>query len=82
MAEMMQFVELHELSKAAAITHTGSAILTAMMKELKMDVIEVSKRRYQELLDAEARLDALEAGGVDNWEGYDEAMRILEEGED
>lgn len=28
------------------------------------------------------KLDALETYGVDNWEGYDEAMRSLEEDED
>lgn len=28
---------------------------------------------------AERKLNALEAAGVDNWEGYGEAMRSLEE---
>jgi hypothetical protein len=28
-----------------------------------------------------AKLDALEAAGVDNWKGYDEAMQILREQE-
>jgi hypothetical protein len=36
-----------------------------------MDRIEINMSRYSELLDKERRLDALEAGGVDNWEGYD-----------
>ena len=34
--------------------------------------IQISKLREREQL-----LDALEAAGVDNWEGYDEAMEIL-----
>ena len=29
--------------------------------------------------DAEEKLAALEAAGVDNWEGYDDAMRLLRE---
>ena len=39
-----------------------------------MDRIEINLDRYAELLDKERRLDALEAGGVDNWEGYDWVM--------
>jgi len=34
----------------------------------------IAPDRYEELVEAEARLQALEAAGVDNWEGYDEAM--------
>jgi len=36
---------------------------------------------YLGLLESEKRLAALEAAGVDNWEGYGHAMRILR-GED
>ena len=32
--------------------------------------VTISKKRHQELLDAEHMLDALEAAGVDNWDGY------------
>ena len=34
---------------------------------------------YSQLLDRDQKLCALEAAGVDNWAGYDEAMNILEE---
>jgi hypothetical protein len=34
----------------------------------------LSEKRITELLDAEAKLNALECGGVDNWEGYDSAL--------
>ena len=37
--------------------------------------IEISKKELDELRDAQARLSALEAGGVDNWEWYDEALK-------
>lgn len=32
--------------------------------------MNISEERLKELEDAEAKLLALEAGGVDNWEGY------------
>lgn len=41
--------------------------------------IDVSE--YDELKRASKKLEALEAAGVDNWQGYDYAMEILE-GED
>ena len=36
---------------------------------------ELSKQRIIELERAEAKLQALEAGGVDNWEWYDESLK-------
>lgn len=33
--------------------------------------IQIDSNRLKELERKEAKLDALEAGGVDNWEGYD-----------
>lgn len=43
------------------------------------DIVPISNKRYQELLEAEKLLGALEAAGVDNWEGYSEAFRYLED---
>lgn len=40
----------------------------------------VSRERYEELLAAEALLQALKVCGVDNWEGYAEARNLLEGG--
>ena len=37
--------------------------------------IIISEARFEQLLDSQRKLDALEAAGVDNWEGYGEAMR-------
>ena len=37
-------------------------------------MIHLTKKRYAELLKAEYVLESLEAGGVDNWINYDEAM--------
>ena len=47
------------------------------------DVV-ISKELYEALLDRDQKLRALIIAGVDNWEGYEEAMNILKEwnGED
>ncbi len=37
--------------------------------------IQISKKELDELRDAQAKLEALEAGGVDNWEWYDESLK-------
>lgn len=34
----------------------------------------ISKRKYEELMDRNRKLSALEAGGVDNWEWYGESL--------
>jgi hypothetical protein len=43
------------------------------------EMIEIGKSRYEELLKTEKKMFALEAAGVDNWEGYGEAMSQLED---
>ena len=44
------------------------------------EMINISKERYEELLQSEKELNALYSCGVDNWEGYEEAMEALSEG--
>lgn len=41
--------------------------------------ITIDHERYIELLEAEAELVALHAGGVDNWEWYDDSLENLKE---
>ena len=41
--------------------------------------VTISKKEYEQLLEDQAKLQALEAGGVDNWSGYDYAMTLLNE---
>ncbi|WP_299316544.1 lambda-exonuclease family protein [uncultured Halomonas sp.] len=41
------------------------------------DTVTISRKEYQALLAAREKLDALEAAGVDNWTGYDDAMASL-----
>ncbi len=42
----------------------------------------LSHKEYQEMLRSVRELRALEAAGVDNWEGYGEALRSLDDPED
>ena len=39
--------------------------------------VEISAKRYFELLIAEDELKALRGGGVDNWDGYDDTLEYL-----
>ena len=41
--------------------------------------MSISEKRLKELERAEAKLNALEAGGVDNWEGYGESLQSYHE---
>lgn len=49
-------------------------------KEVK-DAITISQERYNELIKDSDFLYALRAAGVDNWDGYDFAIDILNENE-
>lgn len=39
--------------------------------------VTISQEEYNELSEAKDILDSLYAAGVDNWEGYEEAISIL-----
>ena len=41
------------------------------------EMVKISKEEYKHLLEDSDTLSALEEAGVDNWEGYDDAMDIL-----
>jgi len=41
--------------------------------------ITISKKEYEELLEDQKLLQALQGAGVDNWEGYDYAIEIMQE---
>jgi len=49
---------------------------------LREDNITIPRYVYDQLVQAQNKLSALGAAGVDNWEGYDYAMEILQEIED
>lgn len=42
-------------------------------------MIQISKKELENLQDAKMKLRALEAGGVDNWEGYDISLESYNE---
>lgn len=42
-------------------------------------IVMVQEKQYHELLERDRWLSALEAAGVDNWDGWDEACEILKE---
>jgi len=42
-------------------------------------MITISEEEYNKMLDRIMWLDALEAAGVDNWQGFDEAREIYQE---
>ena len=42
-----------------------------------MNETKISKARLKQLLEAEEELNALNAGGVDNWEWYGESLDAL-----
>jgi len=46
---------------------------------MEKETVTIDKERYEELLDKENLLDALDAAGVDNWDGYDFAMEQYQE---
>ena len=43
------------------------------------ETITISKKEYESLLEDSEKLSALEAAGVDNWEGYDNAMEMMQD---
>jgi hypothetical protein len=42
-------------------------------------MVKISKEEYKHLLEDSDILSALNAAGVDNWDGYDYAMEMLED---
>jgi hypothetical protein len=51
------------------------------MANKKKETVTISKEEYEQLLKKENLLECLEACGVDNWGGWDDAMEIFNEGE-
>lgn len=45
----------------------------------RLGTVTISVKEYQELLEDQRLLDALRGAGVDNWEGWDDAIDNLNE---
>lgn len=41
---------------------------------METEKVTIEKEEYEELLRDQRMLDALKAGGVDNWEWYDDSL--------
>ena len=46
---------------------------------MSIETVTVAKEEYENLQERDYFLCALEAAGVDNWEGYSEAQQMLRE---
>ena len=44
----------------------------------ELEIVHISRHEYTKLLRDHAELRALYEAGVDNWEGYGEAMKSLD----
>jgi len=51
---------------------TFHSLLFCIMEE---EMVTISKKKYESLLEDSRVLDALHAGGVDNWEWYSESIQ-------
>lgn len=66
--------------KAATSVQRPAEAVPVAVPDHADTMVTIPQARYKELLRAEAKLDALEQAGVDNWEGYSHAMEILNKG--
>lgn len=79
-----QFIDLllngETIENAAKVSGIGDMKLADVLKTIsEMEKIKdsnktISKEEYEDLLDRDRKLSALEAGGVDNWEWYGESL--------
>ena len=45
---------------------------------MEKEMVTITRKEYESLLKDSEVLGALEGAGVDNWQGYDYAMELLE----
>ena len=57
---------------------TNSSVLSKAILEVAADCLDKIQAENDKLSERDRFLDALEAAGVDNWEGYDEATEIFD----
>ncbi|PAE24040.1 hypothetical protein [Bacillus sp. 7894-2] len=46
------------------------------------ELVAITKSHYRQLIDDQYKLECLEAAGVDNWQGFDDAMEMYHEGDE
>lgn len=47
-----------------------------------MDTVTITRKEYDQLVKDSEWLSYLEAAGVDNWEGYDYAIEMMQEADE
>jgi hypothetical protein len=65
------------LQQAKAIVNQVQSSPVTELKPKHVETVTISVDEYKYLLHRSEKLDALEATGVDNWNGYSEAMEML-----
>lgn len=70
---------LHLLTQATVWTETGPDFAAEALAQRDAKVLGEAQARIAELEERDALLSALEAAGVNNWEGYDTAREIAGE---
>ena len=72
-----------DLSDYANWAPTTRILVLQMFEEYASQraLIEQQAKEIARLRDSERKLTALKAAGVDNWEGYSDAMQMMEEKE-
>ena len=73
------FEKMQEDAKFGKAIRSGEASMFKNDEGVQMVVMP--RDTFLDMTDEIDFLDALRAAGVDNWEGYSEAHRLLEEGE-
>ena len=58
-------------------TYPGSLLSQPIEGDDLESLIVIPKKEYDGLLDDENKLNCLEGAGVDNWQGYDDAMELF-----
>jgi hypothetical protein len=53
----------------------------SMNEALAIPMVTITKKEYDELVEDQRFLECLRAGGVDNWEWWDEACAMFHEGD-
>lgn len=72
----------HQRDKIVKWSDELNELISLRNKEANGESISISIKEYHQLLNDQRKLGALEATGVDNWEGYGIAMDLMHSEED
>lgn len=67
----------HKPLNASRLSAAADSYSKSPAPASKPETVTISRSEYDQLLAAQAKLRALEAMGVDNWSGYEQAMQQL-----